>query len=103
MTKHFFGFYNEDEECEVELLLDESQQALLQTLQGWGYISDNITIQDHGAEVKYPPYHNCPECGKTLILLNGIDNEAEYWCDNCGLDVVIEVSFDQEEEDYGDE
>lgn len=102
MKKHFFGFYNEDGECETELLLDESQQALLKTLMDWGFLSDDIEVQDHGIEIKYPPYHNCPECGKTLILLNGMGGEAEYWCDDCGLDVMVEVDLDEEDE-YGDE
>ena len=44
-----------------------------------------------GEVCNYPPYAECPECGKACAFLNGVGHEAEYWCDDCGLDFIVEV------------
>lgn len=95
-NKHF-GFYN-DGEFVMELTLTPDQQELLGTLMDYGFIVDGVQIQDHGEECLYPPYYNCPECGKQLILLAGEYGEAEYWCDDCGLDITVSVAELEEEE-----
>lgn len=100
MKKRCFGFYNEDGEQELTMDLNSDQMELLSFLQDYGYLCDSVHIQDLGEVCNYPPYHNCPECGKTLILLNGIGHEAEYWCDDCGLDTVIDVN-ELEDMEYG--
>lgn len=91
MAKRSFAFFNEDGEREMTMDLDKGQQELLQFLQDWGYIADAVNIQDMGEVCNYPPYADCPECGKTCVFLNGVGHEAEYWCDECGLDFIVEV------------
>lgn len=91
MAKRCFGFYNEDGEREITMDLDKGQQELLSFLQDWGFLLDSIQIQDLGEVHQYPPYANCPECGKTCVLLSGFGREAEFWCDDCGLDFIVEV------------
>lgn len=96
--KYLYGFYNEDGELELTKELDESQIELLKTLLDYGMILESVTIENLGGVHNYPPYADCPECGKTCVLLNGIDGQAEYWCDNCGLDFMMEVENTDEED-----
>lgn len=91
MAKRSFAFFNEDGEREMTMDLDKGQQELLRFLQDWGYITDAVSIQDMGEVCNYPPYAECPECGKACAFLNGVGHEAEYWCDDCGLDFIVEV------------
>ena len=37
-------------------------------------------------------YYDCPICGKTLIRLDGFnDDDFHYFCDECGVDITVEV------------
>lgn len=40
-------------------------------------------------------YLDCPICGKQLIRLEPYeDNEYEFWCDTCNIDIKITESME---------
>lgn len=43
-------------------------------------------------------YISCPICRQKLIKLNRHKIYHEYWCDKCGIDILINEEINDEED-----
>ena len=91
MAKAKYRFLN-DGEYETEIELTEEQQSFLKFLQDWGFLGDNLEVQEMERGMTFPGTHTCPDCGSGAIFSYGVGCEAFYRCDNCEIEFGIDFS-----------
>ena len=91
MAKAKYRFLN-DGEYETEIELTEEQQSFLRFLQDWGFLGDNLEVQEMERGMTFPSTFTCPECGASAFLCYQDDPEGFYHCDNCDNEFGVDFS-----------